>query len=44
MTWEVELWDGKVDVMGGDVDIDKFLRITGKMREEILTPLTGDII
>ncbi len=44
MNWKVELGDGKVEVMGGNVNIDKFLRITCKAREEILAPLTGDII
>lgn len=44
MTWKVELGDGKVEVMGGDVGIDKFLRIACKAREEVLAPLTGDII
>ncbi len=44
MTWEVELGDGKMKVMGGDIDIDKLLWIAGKAGEKILAPLTGDII
>lgn len=44
MTWEVELGDGEVEVMGRHVDIDKLLRIAGKAGEKILAPLTGNII
>ncbi len=44
MTWEEELGDGEVEVMGGDVDIDKLLWIAGKAGEKILVPLTGNII
>jgi hypothetical protein len=44
MAREVELGDSKVEVMGGDIDIDKFLRIACKARQEILAPLTGNII
>lgn len=44
MTWEMELGDGKVGVMGGDVNIDKLLWIAGKVGEKILAPLTSNII
>ena len=40
----MELGDSKVEVMGGDVDIDKFLRVACKVREKILALLTGNII
>ncbi len=39
----MEFGDGEVEVMGGDVDIDKFLRITCKVRE-VLALLIGNII
>lgn len=44
MTWEVELGDGEVEVMGGDINIEKLLRIGCKAGEKILAPLTGDVI
>ena len=44
MAREVELGDSKVEVMGGDVDIDKLLWIAGRAGEKILAPLTGNII
>ncbi len=37
----MELWDSKVEVMGGDVYANKLLRITGKAGEEIFAPFKG---
>ena len=44
MAREVELGDGKVEVMRGDINIDKLLRIGCKAGEKILAPLTGGVI
>ncbi len=44
ITWEVEFGDGKVEVMGREIDIDKLLRIACKAGEKILAPLTGNVI
>lgn len=40
----MELGDDKVEVMGWNVYVDKLLRITGKVTEEILAPLASNVI
>ena len=44
MTWEVELGDGKVEVMRIEIYVDELLRVSCQAREKILAPLTGNII
>ncbi len=44
MTWKVELGNGKVKVMRIEIYVDKLLRVSCQAREEILAPLTGNII
>lgn len=44
MIREVELGDGKVEVMGFKIYVDKFLRVFCKAREEVLAPLTSNVI
>ena len=44
MTWEVELGNSKVKVMRIKIYVDELFWVSCQAREEILAPLTGNII